>query len=224
MKLQGKHSALFYQNNHPRRKKCHRQQTVPVQKLQAVLTPAQNCKLGWPAIWFWYVYQMLELIFTYALCLFLDCNIDKLQRLGSKLEPQKNRNTLIHFLAQNSNLVNTPQIPQEFYHQWWRGSLNQDRNTLEEFFKECNKSFSQPIKAALCNSMLIGTTKFAIQTRDRLDMSKITNLNWFLRPGANVEIEVCAMWLSAFLTEYLNICLVLGHSAYGHFPAKVCCI
>lgn len=119
---------------------------------------------------------------------------DELLRLGSSFEPLRRRNTLLLYLAQNPNLVNTPQTPQESYRQHWMESLDQNKTTMTEFFKRCITPASRRLEAALCSCELIGVTKFAIETCEMLSMSKITDLG--LLSGDNVGMEVCGVLIT----------------------------
>jgi hypothetical protein len=114
-----------------------------------------------------------------------------LEKLGGDLGPGCNRNSLFYHLAQNPDLTNTPQTPIEFYRQWWRRSPNQDKKTIEEFISRSTKSFIRLPKAILTSPVLLGVTRFAIQTCERLVMSSITDLDWLLKLDRHVGMEVC---------------------------------
>jgi hypothetical protein len=49
------------------------------------------------------------------------------------------------------------------------------------------------MKAALNSSMLIGITKFSIQTCEKLAMSRITDLDWLSKDKRNIGMEVCVI-------------------------------
>ena len=121
----------------------------------------------------------------------LHCDIDHLQRLGGSIKPLNDKSTLLDFLGENSALVSTSQTEQELYRQTWRNFQHQDKDTLANFLARSTKPHSRAIKAALSSSMLIGVTKFAIQTCQRLAMSQITDLTWLSKTDVNVGMEVC---------------------------------
>ena len=112
-----------------------------------------------------------------------------LVELGSSSSPLRRRNTLLLFLAQNPDLINTPRTPQESYRKFWMDSLDHNTATMGAFVKRSNLPKSRNLKFTLCNSGLIGLTKFSIETCEMLSMSKITDLDWLSK--GNVGMEVC---------------------------------
>lgn len=110
----------------------------------------------------------------------LNYNIDKLLDLGNNINPLRRRNTLLLFLTWNPDFVNTPQTPEEFYHQHWMDSLDQNRQTMKVFIVKCTRPINQQLDGVLCS----------------LSMSKMVDLGW-LSKGI-VGMEVCVIPIIIF--------------------------
>lgn len=111
------------------------------------------------------------------------------------MNPQKSKNTLFHHLAQNPDLVNTPKTHQEHYRDLWKSSLHQSKATIEGFLKAHKLSKS----STLTGYVLIGVTKFAMETCERLVLSKLTDLDWLSANKNNIGMEVCAKSISKII-------------------------